>query len=247
LASDQPGAGIQGWPSVSMTRASKKQMSCLAVTGRPARAAPHPPHASDSCRCSRSGRAACASVLPSWPSCPPGLRPLFLRGDRARPANRQAHRGMTGRTLAGRELPAARPPAPCRRWPARSARRSAPPTLTGGSGGTLALTTLGAGADTCICREPSMPTPCGTRTRRSCSRCWTFRTGYGRPAGGTPRNALGHPPTRRSKRLRNSPAGTLHCQRSVRHGPQLAGMPARPRPPVTRQPRRLSSGAASSP
>ena len=52
------------------------------VTGRPARTAPHPPQRAGSCRTSRSGLATCASVRPSCPSCPPGVRPLFLRSDR---------------------------------------------------------------------------------------------------------------------------------------------------------------------
>ena len=32
-------------------------------------------------RTSRSGRTTCASVVPSCPSCPPGSRPVFFRGD----------------------------------------------------------------------------------------------------------------------------------------------------------------------
>jgi len=35
-------------------------------------------------RISRSGRVTWASVFPSWPSWPPGLRPVFFRSDRFR-------------------------------------------------------------------------------------------------------------------------------------------------------------------
>ena len=52
------------------------------VTGRARSPARERPHQAGSCRNSRSGRVACASVLPSCPSCPPGLRPVFFRSDR---------------------------------------------------------------------------------------------------------------------------------------------------------------------
>ena len=54
----------------------------IPVTGRPARAAPHPEHDPGSCRTSRSAFATCASVVPGCPSCPPGLRLVFFRSDR---------------------------------------------------------------------------------------------------------------------------------------------------------------------
>jgi hypothetical protein len=54
------------------------------VTGRPARPAPHLEQQAGSWRTSRSGRATWARAFPSWPSCPPGLRPDFLRSDRFR-------------------------------------------------------------------------------------------------------------------------------------------------------------------
>ena len=61
---------------------SKTWRRSTPVTGRPARPAPHRPQQAGSWRSSRSGLATCASVEPSCPSCPPGLRPLLFRSDR---------------------------------------------------------------------------------------------------------------------------------------------------------------------
>jgi hypothetical protein len=62
-------------------------LAALYPGDRPARQpAPHRPQQPGSCRISRSGRATCASVVPLWPSCPPGLRPLLFRSDRGRGA-----------------------------------------------------------------------------------------------------------------------------------------------------------------
>jgi hypothetical protein len=70
---------------VTFTATAGRSSTCrrsTPVTGRPARPAPHLPQQAGSCGSSRSGLAACINVRPSWPSCPPGFRPLFFRSDR---------------------------------------------------------------------------------------------------------------------------------------------------------------------
>jgi len=83
----QPHSRSISWCSVTLTFTggrSKTWRRSTAMTGRPARPAPHRRQHAGSCRTSRSGLATCASVWPRCPSCPPGLRPLFFRSDRDR-------------------------------------------------------------------------------------------------------------------------------------------------------------------
>ena len=61
---------------------SKTWRRSTPVTGRPASPAPHRPQQPGSWRISRSGRAACASVVPYARPARRGLRPLFFRSDR---------------------------------------------------------------------------------------------------------------------------------------------------------------------
>ena len=81
----QPHSRSISWCSVTSARTgcrSKTWRRFTAVTGRSASPVPHRPQQAGSWRISRSGLAACFSVAPLCPSCPPGLRPLRLRSDR---------------------------------------------------------------------------------------------------------------------------------------------------------------------
>jgi hypothetical protein len=56
------------------------------VTRRPASDCPQRRQQSGWCTTSSSGSATCRSVLPSWPSCPPALRPVLFCSDPVRGA-----------------------------------------------------------------------------------------------------------------------------------------------------------------
>src|SRR5512135_194855 len=71
--------------SVTSTRSGGRSNSwrrSISVTGRPASERPQPAQQPGSCTTSWSGSATCISVVPSWPDCPPGLRPERRRNDR---------------------------------------------------------------------------------------------------------------------------------------------------------------------
>src|SRR6266545_1560226 len=72
------------WCSVTSMRIGGRS-NCwrrsTAVIGRPVSEHPQPVHGPGSCTTSCFGLATCRSVVPSWPCCPPGLRPVFLRND----------------------------------------------------------------------------------------------------------------------------------------------------------------------